>query len=250
VGAAGIAVSAYAAVPDSGGVIHACYDTTNGNLRLVNGPADCRKGESPITWNQTGLQGLQGAAGTQGQAGTQGATGTQGPQGPVGPQGPQGPVGPQGATGDQGPMGPEGATGGQGPQGPAGATGATGPAGATHAFSTSAGATSVPAGWVATPVVVESVTVPAGNYVVWATGQVDQVFGSDNVANCTLTGNVDFASQMIKAGNVAASYSLTGTVSLPSGGTISLRCAGSHSASFGPFVDLNDLVALQVSALN
>jgi hypothetical protein len=37
---------------------------------------------------------------------------------------------------------------------------------------------------------------------------------------------------------------------MSSAGTISLRCVGSHTASFGPFVDLNDLVAMQVSALN
>jgi hypothetical protein len=92
--------------------------------------------------------------------------------------------------------------------------------------------------------------VPAGSYVVWATGQVNQVFGSDSFATCTLAGDVDFATQMVKAGNVVASYSFTGATTLPNGGTITLRCVGSYSATVGPMVELNDLVALQVNALN
>jgi hypothetical protein len=36
--AAGIA---YAAIPDSGGVIHACFKSNNGQVRLVGSAADC-----------------------------------------------------------------------------------------------------------------------------------------------------------------------------------------------------------------
>jgi len=75
IGAAGvIAGAAYAAIPDSDGVIHSCYSTTTGVLRAVEPTAKCRSGETSLVWNQTG------------------------PQGPAGPQGQAGPTGPAGAS--------------------------------------------------------------------------------------------------------------------------------------------------------
>lgn len=99
--------AAYAAIPDSNGVINGCYQKKVGNLRVIDSSAgqSCRHSEVPISWSQTG------------------------PQGPPGPQGPKGDTGATGATGPQGPKGDTGATGAtgpQGPQGPAGPTGATG----------------------------------------------------------------------------------------------------------------------------
>jgi len=93
---------AYAAIPDSSGVINGCYQKKVGNLRVIDSSAgqSCRHSEVPISWSQTG------------------------PQGPPGPQGPKGDTG---ATGPKGDTGATGATGPQGPQGPAGPTGATGP---------------------------------------------------------------------------------------------------------------------------
>lgn len=81
--AAGISllgIIAYASVPDADGVIHGCYKTTNGSLRVIDAPAvTCDpKNETPISWNQAGTRGPQGA---------------QGEQGPIGPQGPAGPQG-------------------------------------------------------------------------------------------------------------------------------------------------------------
>ena len=76
--ASGIAV---AAIPDESGVIHACYKTVNGQVRIVESAADCNPSETSIDWSQTG------------------------------PTGPAGPPGPQGATGPQGPQGAQGATG-------------------------------------------------------------------------------------------------------------------------------------------
>ncbi|MDQ1639547.1 MAG: hypothetical protein QOF62_2886 [Pyrinomonadaceae bacterium] len=61
--------------------IQACYNNTNGGLRRVNSPADCKNHETSISWN------------TAGPAGPQGPTGAQGPAGPVGPAGPAGPAG-------------------------------------------------------------------------------------------------------------------------------------------------------------
>lgn len=68
---------AFAAIPDAGGVIHACYRTSNGSLRVIDdATTTCASNETAITWNQTGPQGPIGATG------------------PVGPQGPAGSGGP------------------------------------------------------------------------------------------------------------------------------------------------------------
>jgi hypothetical protein len=78
-----IASAAWAAIPDSGGVIHGCYLTKGGLLRVVDTDAGqtCTKYEVALTWNQTGPQGLPGATGATGQAGSDGATGATGPAG-------------------------------------------------------------------------------------------------------------------------------------------------------------------------
>jgi hypothetical protein len=59
---------ALASIPDAGGVIHACYKTSQGQTRIVESAADCSPSETPIQWNQTGPAG---------------ATGPQGPPGPL-----------------------------------------------------------------------------------------------------------------------------------------------------------------------
>lgn len=102
-------------IPDANGVIHACYDVTNGAVRIVPDAASCKTNETPIQWNQTGTQGPKGDTGATGAAGPQGLTGATGPQGTTGPQGA---TGPQGETGAQG---PKGDTGPQGPAGPSAA---------------------------------------------------------------------------------------------------------------------------------
>jgi hypothetical protein len=63
--AAGIA---YATIPDSGGVIHGCYDTKTGALRVID-TGSCVAKEAALNWNQTGPQGIQGVPGPQGPAG-------------------------------------------------------------------------------------------------------------------------------------------------------------------------------------
>lgn len=101
VGAVAAGGAAYAAIPDSTGVINGCYQKHVGNLRVIDSSAGerCRPSEIPISWSQTGPQG---------------------PPGPQGPKGDTGAVGPQGPAGAQGPAGPQGAQGPPGPQGPAG----------------------------------------------------------------------------------------------------------------------------------
>jgi type VI protein secretion system component Hcp len=67
---------AFAAIPDSGGVINACYEQGSGKLRVTdtetNKPKACTSDEASLSWNQRGPQGPQGVPG------------------PVGPQGPSG----------------------------------------------------------------------------------------------------------------------------------------------------------------
>jgi hypothetical protein len=48
---------AFAAIPDSQGVIHACYQKTTGALRVVDSAGNCRRSETPIEWNQHGPPG-------------------------------------------------------------------------------------------------------------------------------------------------------------------------------------------------
>lgn len=75
----------------SGGVFHGCYTSANGQLRLIDPATDsCHPSETPISWSQTGPQGLKGDSGPPGPAGPQG------PAGPHGPAGPQVPAGPPG----------------------------------------------------------------------------------------------------------------------------------------------------------
>lgn len=72
---AGTAV-ALAAIPSaSDQVIHACYATNGGQLRVIDADANqtCTTGEATLTWNQTGPQ---GPAGPQGDVGPPGDSGS------------------------------------------------------------------------------------------------------------------------------------------------------------------------------
>jgi hypothetical protein len=103
----------------------------------------------------------------------------------------------------------------------------------------------------ALPVQVDGVSVPAGNYVVWATGQANQVEGSDNFATCDLVAGGTIATQAVRPNSdTVAAYSLTGTTTLLSGGAIQLECVGTASATIGPVLRNNSLIAIQVDALN
>lgn len=63
--------AAYAGIPDSGGVIHACYDPGNGALRVIDSEAGemCRPKEMALSWNRTGPQGPEGPEGPRGARG-------------------------------------------------------------------------------------------------------------------------------------------------------------------------------------
>jgi hypothetical protein len=70
-----LGAAAYAAIPDSGGVIHGCYQTSGGLLTPPQGTVrvvdsaqgqSCRAGETALNWNQTGPQGPAGPVGPTG----------------------------------------------------------------------------------------------------------------------------------------------------------------------------------------
>jgi hypothetical protein len=118
------ATVAYASIPDSNGVIHACYHVNGqgvvdggSNLRVIDASSSnkdgraCKKDEIALEFNQTGPQGLQGPQGAQGAQGPQGPQGAQGQQGAPGPQGPPGPQGQQGQQGLPGHDGKDGVSG-------------------------------------------------------------------------------------------------------------------------------------------
>jgi len=156
IAAVAAASTAFAAIPDAGGVIHSCYGKNNGSLRVIDtAAAQCKNGETSLTWNQ------------------------QGPQGPQGAQGPQGPEGPQGATGATGPTGPAG------PQGPEGPKGDPGPATLATAYVKRTSSVVLPTDGTDTTVL--QLTLPAGNYVVSASGLVGGPDGS--AAWCSLWKN-------------------------------------------------------------
>ena len=76
VGALAVGGVAWADIPDSG-VIHGCFKTVGGGLRVIDASLGdgCKVGEMSLNWNQSG------------------PTGAIGPQGPTGLQGPTGPSG-------------------------------------------------------------------------------------------------------------------------------------------------------------
>jgi type VI secretion system secreted protein Hcp len=75
---------AVAAIPGDDGSINGCYSKANGDLRVVENGADCRKHETPIKWSQRGPAGPQGVPGPQGDTGPKGDKGDAGPAGPAG----------------------------------------------------------------------------------------------------------------------------------------------------------------------
>lgn len=106
---------------------------------------------------------------------------------------------------------------------------------------------------------ITQLTLPVGNYVVSATGSVvkNGIFnttGSDNDVKCALddpNDNAVAASEATASGDYTAAvpYMLVGTVSLPTGGTITVDCA-TLTGSVASEVDFNSLVATKVDAVN
>jgi hypothetical protein len=49
--------AAFAAIPDSNGTIHGCYQKNNGNLRVVDAAGECKNSENALAWNEQGPPG-------------------------------------------------------------------------------------------------------------------------------------------------------------------------------------------------
>ena len=78
------ASTAFAAIPDAGGLIHSCFKKSapnQGTLRLIDTAKSeaCGNNETSLNWNQQGPQGPQGLKGDTGPQGQQGAQGPAGP---------------------------------------------------------------------------------------------------------------------------------------------------------------------------
>lgn len=52
--------AAFAAIPDSNGTIHGCYQKNSGALRVVDSASGCRSSEVTLDWNQRGPTGPPG----------------------------------------------------------------------------------------------------------------------------------------------------------------------------------------------
>jgi hypothetical protein len=211
--AAGIA---YAAIPDSAGVIHGCYakasgGTAPGTLRVIDTGLgqSCGLNEVALNWNQQGVKG---------------ATGPKGPTGVTGPQGPQG------SQGQQGPKGPTGASG------------------TSHGWGHATGGISLDSAGFNQ---VDSITnLPAGHYMVWVAGTIGDS-GGDSHAECELvTGGSSFAEtgEFPTNGGYDTPFSLAGDI-IATQGSIEVDCHSNDYQSKNSFVR-TDLEAIKVDAFN
>jgi hypothetical protein len=187
----------HASVPDAAGVIHSCYDTTNGKVSILDSAtASCPMHTTALNWNQTG------------------------------PQGPRGLTGPQGATGQTGAQGIQGI---QGDQGPKGDTGATGPAGASDLYITrESGSLNATSG-----VQVLSLSVPAGSYAVTAKLDAWDQDGDYQNTTCSLsTGDrttIRLNSSLFSDVDDMGAMSLIDAADFNGTTTVTLNCSGYHT---------------------
>ena len=216
-----VGVGVYATIPAPNGVIYGCYDKSNGSLRVIdNTVTTCKVNETQITWNETG------------------------PQGPIGPQGPTGPQGLQGMPG------PTGSTGPRGPAGPAG------PAGTTDVFLSRPADPNQKILLTTTQLVVATVSVPAGSYLIDFNAPVMNEDGDSQTAVCTsnlsvngiptLVGwvrlpaspdtvfNTDLIHNIGRGG--AGLVSVHDVFSFVNPGTIQVQCSGFNIALFNPIL--------------
>ena len=73
--AGGVTAAGAAITASDSTVINACVLTKDGSVRIIAAGKTCAKGETAVSWNQTGPAGPQGAPGAMGPAGPAGADG-------------------------------------------------------------------------------------------------------------------------------------------------------------------------------
>ena len=212
-----------ATIPDAKGVIHGCYSKSGGSIRVIDDSVtSCNTNETSLAWNITG---------------------------PVGPGGPQGPIGPTGSQGPQGPAGPMGPQGPQGVPGPSNSFVKRFDPGALGFFIPSSTA------------IVQSVNLPAGNFVVNAALEVysqstDVGFGVvcylvNGVADpvVAVDPSIILDAKAVSGGPLEITNgALLGWLQLSTAGVVTLQCRSSLPS--GAAVTASTLAAIQVGSLN
>ena len=205
--------------------IFSCVTVDTGELRIINADDTCAVGEERLAWNQRGLPGPRGKQGPKGAQGAQGPQGPQGVPGSVGPQGVPGPQGLPGNVGNPGPVGP------QGPIGPSDGFSATL---ADDTFSD-------------TPVVLATLSLPAGTYLVDAAAylSLEQSGGPFDTVSCGLDGPGDNFATLTAFGQVT--FPLAASLEIPEpGGEVTVECVKGQAGSVRASGTLN---AVKVGAL-
>jgi hypothetical protein len=184
-----------------------------------------------------GTNGINGANGPTGAPGTNGLGGTNGANGAPGAAGTNGPGGTNGANGAIGPDGADGADGADGIDGTNGADGVLGPLSAT------AGLTQLPTA--TPPTTVVSLTVPAGNYVVFAKTQLTHSGAGDSVTCQLKAGATTIDESAIKTLPALAAVPVTlQAVTTTSPTQLNLQC---DVTTANGSADFTSLIALPVS---
>ena len=261
--------AAWAAIPDSGGVVHACVLNATKTIRLIDTAkpneliGHCTSVETELTLNQQGQRGAQGPPGPKGDtgspgpqgpngdAGAQGLPGPKGDTGSAGPQGLKGDTGPQGLDGAKGEQGPKGDTGPQGAQGAQGDTGPAGPPGPTGASGLSAAFVDFTAGPINLPIELASVGLRAGKYVISAQTDVKLTPQSSGVTCTVKAGSTIAAIQSAvdsSPGIHIVPLSLTGWLDLSAPASVALKCDGNPGSPPPEFTN-SALTAVTVDAL-
>jgi hypothetical protein len=173
-------------------------------------------------------------------------------QGDPGLRGPRGNDGAQGAEGARGPTGPEGAKGGQGPTGAEGPTGATGP---SEGWTAKANGNLEIGQSEKEPVLLTSLKLPPGEWVVSAATGLTNISGEDRSAWCKLsTGASEIgltrALDVSSGSQRSGSATVLGGIDLPSGGTVEFSCWADGTAVYVPAKSDPALDAIQVATLN
>lgn len=160
--------------------------------------------------------------------------------------------GPAGLPGAPGPAGPAGPGGPAGPAGPAGAGGAQGPPGPSEALATSA-IGNVALGTSASPLVVDSLTLSAGKWVLIGTTALTNITAASHSAYCTLNvGATELGRTRAYdiAGQRNSDATVLGAVDLPSGGVVQFRCfATTAGAIWTPSDSKPAMQAIKVGTL-
>jgi len=203
--------AAFAAIPDSNGVIHACYDKQSGQVRIydsqTNLPKGCGPKETALSWNQQGAQGIPG---------------------------PQGPKGDKGDPGEPGPPGPKGDKGDPGDPGPQGPQGEPGPS-LGYVTSTGASYTDISYSGPFVYTNVASLDLPPGNWIVSAKVRISHASGGPITAGCVLDFGgsqiVDVSSMSLndQVGIEGGTIPLTIPLSMNISGVVNLECGGLDS---------------------